>query len=106
MNRVLFAFLSALTFLTFCLERYAGWYAPGCAVTHVVSLDTLRLLFFGFFAVQMLLPFWHWARDPHFTTDTTSGLLLFGSIVAFFIYNAPLAALNVIVRLAQFCMNS
>ena len=110
MSRPLFAFLSTLTLSTFLVERYAGWYAPGCPVTEVVSLETLRVLFYGFFAVQMLLPFYHWARDPHFTTDTASGLVLFVSIisavVAFFIYNVPLAALNAIVRLAQFCMNS
>ena len=110
MNRPLFAFLSALTLLTFLLERYASWYAPGCAVTQVVSLGALRILFFGFFAIQMLLPFYHWAKDPNFTTGTASGLVLFASTVSavlgFFIYNVPLAALNALVRLAQLCLNS
>ena len=110
MNRPLFAFLSTLTLSTFLVERYAGWYAPGSPVTQVISLDTLHFLFFAFFAVQMLLPFYHWARDPHFTTDTASGLVLFVSIIsavlAFFIYNVPLTALNTIARLAQFCLNS
>ena len=110
MNRPLFAFFSALTLFTFLIERYASWYAPGCPVTQVVSLGTLRLLFFGFFVIQVLLPFYHWAKDPKFTTDTVSGLVLFVCIIsavfAFFIYNVPLAALNAIVRLAQLCMNS
>jgi len=110
MNRPLFVFLSALTLLTFLVERYAGWYAPGCSVTQVISLETLRLLFFGFFLIQISLPFYHWARDPNFTTDTVSGLVLFASIISavfgFFIYNVPLTALNTIVRLAQFCLNS
>lgn len=110
MNRPLFAFFSALTLLTFLVERYASWYAPGCPVTQVVSLETLRVLFFGFFVIQMLLPFYHWAKDPNFTTDTASGLVLFVSIIAavlgFFIYNVPLVALNAIVSLAQRCMNS
>ena len=110
MNRPLFAFFSALTLLTFLIERYTSWYAPGCSVTQVVSLGALRLLFFGFFAVQVSVPFYHWAKDPNFTTDTVSGLVLFVSIEAavfgFFIYNVPLAALNAIVRLAQLCMNS
>ena len=110
MNRPLFAFFSALTLLTFLIERYASWYAPECSVTQVVSLGALRLLFFGFFAIQMLLPFYHWAKDPNSTTDTASGLVLFVSIVSavfgFFIYNVPLAALNAIVRLVQLCMNS
>jgi hypothetical protein len=110
MNRPLFAFFSALTLLTFLLERYASWYAPGCPITQVVSLGTLRILFFAFFAIQMLLPFYHWAKDPNFTTDTASGFVLFVSIVSavvgFFIYNVPLAALNALVRLAQLCMNS
>ncbi len=110
MNRPLFAFLSALTLLTFLVERYAGWYAPGCPLTQAVSLETLRLLFFVFFLVQISLPFCHWAKDPNFTTDAVSGLALFISIVAavfgFFIYNVPLAALNAIVRLAQFWLNS
>ena len=110
MNRPLFAFLSALTLATLLVERYAGWYAPGCPVTQVVSLETLRILFFGFFVIQVSLPFYHWARDPNFTTDAVSGLLLFVSIVSavfgFFVYNVPLAALNALVRLAQLCMNS
>jgi hypothetical protein len=110
MNRPLFAFFSALTLSTFLIERYASWYAPGCPVTRVVSLDTLRILFFGFFAIQVSLPFYHWAKDPNFTTDTASGIVLFASIVSavlgFFIYNVPLAALNTIVKLAQLCMNS
>jgi len=110
MNRPLFAFFSALTLLTFLIERYTSWYAPGCSVTQVVSLGALRLLFFGFFALQVSVPFCHWAKDPNFTTDTASGLVLFLSIVAaifgFFIYNVPLAALNALVRLAQLCMNS
>ena len=74
------------------------------------NLFTTAALFFGFFAIQMLLPFYQWAKDPNFTTDTASGLVLFVSIVAavfgFFIYNVPLAALNAIVELVQLCMNS
>jgi len=109
-NRPLFAFFSALTLFTFLIERYSSWYAPGCSVTQVVSLGALRILFFGFFAIQMLLPFYQWAKYPNFTIDTASGLVLFVSIVSavfgFFIYNVPLAALNAIVRLAQLCMDS
>ena len=110
MNRPLFAFFSALTLLTLLIERYASWYAPGCSVSQMVSLGALRILFFGFFAIQMLLPLYQWAKDPNFTTDTASGLVIFVSIVSavfgFFIYNVPLAALNALVRLAQLCMNS
>lgn len=110
MNRLLFGFLSALTLLTFLIERYAGWYAPGCGLTQTISLGTLRLAFFSFFFVQMLLPLYHWASDPHFVADALSGVLLFSSIVAatltFFIYNVPLLALNTLVRIAQLCLNS
>ena len=110
MNRLLFGFLSALTLLTFSVERYAGWYAPGCGLTQVISLNTLRLAFFSFFFVQILLPLYHWASDPQFVTDAFSGVLLFCSIVAatlaFFIYNVPLQALNTLARIAQLCLNS
>lgn len=73
----------------------------GCAAPPVFLL----------FIIQMLLPLYHWVRDPYFVADGLSGfLLLFGSIVAgafgFFIYNVPLLALNTIVRLAQLCLNS
>lgn len=110
MNRLLFGFLSVLTLLTFALERYASWYAPGCGLTQTISVGTLRLAFYLFFFVQILLPFCHWASDPQFVTDTLSGVLLFSSIVAgvfgFFIYNVPLLALNTLARIAQLCLNS
>jgi hypothetical protein len=110
MNRLLFGFLSALTLLTFLIERYAGWYAPGCGLTQTISLGTFRMAFFSFFFVQILLPLYHWASDPHFVTDALSGVLLFSSIVAatlaFFIYNVPLLALNTLVRIAQLCLNA
>ena len=110
MNRLLFGFLSALTLLTFLTERYAGWYATECSLTQVIGLGALRLLFFLFFIIQILLPLYHWVRDPNFVTDALSGLLLFSSIVAavlgFFIYNLPLLALNTLVRIAQLCLNS
>lgn len=110
MNRLLFGFLSVLTLLTFLIERYAGWYAPGCALTQWIGLGVLRLLFFLLFIIQILLPLYHWVRDPYFVADGLSGLLLFGSIVAatlgFFIYNVPLLALNTIFRIAQLCLNS
>lgn len=110
MNRLLFGFLSALTLLTFLVERYAGWYAPGCGLTQTISMGTLRLVFFLLFFVQILLPFYHWASDPHFVTDALSGVLLFCSIVAaalgFFIYNVPLLALNTLARIAQLCLSA
>jgi hypothetical protein len=110
MNRLLFGALSALTLSSFVMERYAAWYAPGCALSQVISVGALRLLFFLLLIIQMLLPLYHWVRDPYFVADGLSGLLLFGSIVAgalgFFIYNVPLLALNTIVRLAQLCLNS
>lgn len=110
MNRLLFGFLSALTLLTFLIERYTGWYAPGCALSQVIGVGALRLLFFLLFIIQILLPLYHWVRDPHFVADGLSGVLLFCSIVAaafgFFIYNVPLLALNTLVRIAQLCMNS
>jgi hypothetical protein len=109
-NRLLFGFLSALTLLTFAIERYAGWYAPECGLSQTISLGALRLIFYLFFFVQILLPLYHWASDPNFVTDTLSGVLLFASIVvaalAFFIYNVPLLALNTLVRIAQLCLNS
>ena len=87
-----------------------GVVCPGCALSQVISVGALRLLFFLLFIIQMLLPLYHWVRDPYFVADGLSGLLLFGSIVAgalgFFIYNVPLLALNTIVRLAQLCLNS
>ncbi|ODU24183.1 MAG: hypothetical protein ABS95_02195 [Verrucomicrobia bacterium SCN 57-15] len=110
MNRLLFGFLSALTLLTFLIERYAAWYSPACGLTQTISLGTLRLVFFLLFFVQILLPLYHWISDPHFVTDALSGALLFSSIVAaalgFFIYNVPLLALNTLVRIAQLCLNS
>ena len=110
MNRVVFGLLSVLTLLTFLIERYAGWYAPGCALTQTISLSTLRLVFYAFFCIQVLLLLYHWVRDPHFVTDAVSGALLFVSILAavlgFFIYNLPLVALNTLVRIAQLCLNS
>lgn len=108
MNRLLFGALSALTLTTFLIERYAGWYAPGCGLTQSVSLATWRLTFYLFFFVQILLPFYHWVRDPNFVMDTVSGVLLFCAIVAavlgFFIYNVPLLALNTLVRMVQLCL--
>ena len=74
MNRLLFGFLSALTLLTFLTERYAGWYATECSLTQVIGLGALRLLFFLFFIIQILLPLYHWVRDPNFVTDALSGL--------------------------------
>jgi hypothetical protein len=110
MNRLLFGVLSMLTLLTFLIERYAGWYSPGCPLTQAISLGTLRLVFYSFFLVQILLPLYHWVSDPHFVSDALSGVLLFSSIVAavlgFFIYNLPLLALNTLVRIAQLCLNS
>ena len=110
MNKLLFGFLSALTLLTFVIERYAGWYAPECGLTQTISLGTLRLVFYLFFFVEILLPLYHWVTDPNFVTDTVSGVLLFSSIVAvvfgFFIYNVPLLALNTLVRITQLCPNS
>lgn len=110
MNRLLFGFLSTLTLLTFAIERYASWHAPGCALSQTIGLGTLRLVFYLFFFIEILLPFYHWASDPQFVTDAVSGALLFSSIVAavfgFFIYNVPLLALNTLARIAQLCLNS
>jgi hypothetical protein len=110
MNRLLFGFLSVLTLSTFLIERYAGWYAPGCGLTQAISLGTLRLFFYLIFLAQILVPLYHWVSDPHFVSDALSGVLLFSSIVAavlgFFIYNLPLLALNTLVRIAQLCLNS
>jgi magnesium-transporting ATPase (P-type) len=110
MNRLVFGLMSFLTLTTFLFERYIGWYAPESGLSYLINPGLLRLAFFLFFFIQMLLPLYHWIRDPHFIADALSGVLIFSSVVAaafaFFIYNLPLLALNALARLAQLCLNS
>lgn len=107
MNRRLFITLAAAALLTFVVERYAGWYNAESVVNVFVKTSYLRILFFVLFGLQASLALCQYVKHPDTHLDTLPGVLLFTSIVAaalaFCLYEVPMHALHLIVRLLAPC---
>lgn len=102
MSRLLLSLLSALTLLTFLVERCAAW--------DWRSLGGLRIVFYLLFFIQILIVFYRWIRDPHFLVGAWAGTLLYSSVIAatlrFFLDNIPLFAFNTLFLILQICFSS